>query len=359
MVRFDAITESVGDDAAEENRRARGEHRVILEDADFPSLLAQAQELLAWGEITAQQPLPNLAFGDFAEIVLTVLKNTKDAHGGVKVETNTINDQCMDRVWKEILKGLAMMGGDAMANWQPCSKGAFKARLRSVQLSPAVDVDALELRDTDFYEVPALAGAPDWYGTLRWNSASFPGGFETIGHMEGYSVERCSDSGTKATESALAAYIALSEASTTAAAVRSGLELMYVRAMRNTSKAALVVKHWEDVRWPGALERWAQLGPEREVDALSRVAYMTSGGVGAAAEKIVLGRIESITATPPFEVIGLLLKETSASSEQVVHALRRVQQVFNIAGHDNVRVHSNYIGARALGVRAAVVAPMP
>ena len=58
--------------------------------------------------------------------------------------------------------------------------------------------------------------------------------------------------------------------------------------MRESSKAALVVKHWEEVAWPVCLQRWLRHGTERELDAIARAAYYEAGGVGVAAERAVL-----------------------------------------------------------------------
>ena len=157
MVRFIATTET--EEAAA--RTARGDHALLFEAEDCHSLLAQAQPNMVFGPTTAAQPLPNVTYGDFVELVLCCAKADEQAHGRIKLDVSMLGDGCIDRIWKQVLKGTTP------ETWTPCSKGAFKARLRAAARSSAVDASELVLTAADFYTVLARALAPILYLRIR------------------------------------------------------------------------------------------------------------------------------------------------------------------------------------------------
>ena len=150
------------------------------------------------------------------------------------------------------------------------------------------------------------------------------------------------DEGIAAVDSALATYLAQSAAVEKAAAVASGGTAAYLDSMRASSKAAMIVKEiWSAGEWPEPLERWAVAGPPRELDAMDRSAYRRSGGLGAPAKKVVLGRLDTVLQAPSYALLGHLLHITpAASADAQVQALRRAQQVFRIENADVVTLGS-------------------
>ena len=63
----------------------RGAHDILFEDEDCASLLAACQPELAWGRTSHSQPLRNLAYGDFASLVLTFATVDGDLHYAIQV----------------------------------------------------------------------------------------------------------------------------------------------------------------------------------------------------------------------------------------------------------------------------------
>ena len=127
MVRFVASSAATHADDV----KARGVHDILFEDEDCASLLAACQPELAWGRTSHSQPLRNLAYGDFASLVLTVATVDDDLHAAVLVADYILAPACLDRLWKEVLKG---MSADS---WAQCGKGEFRERLRAAAIGPA------------------------------------------------------------------------------------------------------------------------------------------------------------------------------------------------------------------------------
>eukprot|EP00966_Prymnesium_polylepis_P301407 6964016-Prymnesium_polylepis.1 len=126
--------------------------------------------------------------------------------------------------------------------------------------------------------------------------------------------------------------------------VASGSDSTYIASVRASTKAAMIVSHWTAARWPAALERWSAHGAPRELDSMERCAYLTSGGIGAAAQEIVLRRIDTVVSGPQYDVLRDFLRpgpdEQPPGRDATAYALRRAQQVFELPQADIVTIGS-------------------
>ena len=292
-----------------------------FEEKDHALLLKQAQPELQWHKpLMAAPESEGLAYGDFAEIICVGANNGDDDKTAYGLESHILDEGPLTRVWGEIQVGLGAEGFDA------CAKGTFLARIRAAKVATGVDAAKLDVAGADLLKVPPLITSPGWYKLLTWDTSSLPTGLEVIGSMEAYSESRMGSANIHATESALAAFLVLSENG----AKRCGAKHTW-SSMRAVSQGTLVLKHWHEAIWPICMERWLRHGAEREIDAIERLNYYEAGGVGVVAERAVLARIDTIVSVEPFKPVGLLLRVTPpATAHQKVSALRRAFEVFRI-----------------------------
>ena len=302
---------------------AREAYVVWFEEKDHALLLKQAQPELQWHKpLPAAPEAEGLAYGDFAEVICVGANNGTDSKVAYKVAEYIFDEGPLTRVWGELQIGLGSDG------FEKCAKGTFLGRVRAAKVAPGVDQAKLSIAGADLKKVPQLKGSPGWYKLLTWDQSSLPTGLEVIGTMESYAESRMGDVNVDATNSALSAYLVLTEAG----AKRCGAKHTW-STMRALSQGVLVVKHWHESIWPVCLERWLRHGAEREIDAIERLGYYEAGGVGVTAERAVLSRIDTVVLVDPFKPIGSLLDVTPpATAHQKVSALRRAFEVFRIEG---------------------------
>ena len=328
----------------------RDAHDVHMEDDDGSLFLARAQPSMSW---VSGGVAPAVAwvmqYGTAAELMLTFARFDGETLAGYPLVDYIVSAACLGRLWAEIRKG---MPAEA---WTPCQKGTFKARLRAAARSPAVDPTQLVLVAADMYKVPRLKTPPAYYLTLAWAESSFPSGPGPIGGME-YQAETRMGAAGISDESALYAYLQQSVAAADSAASDAGTSAAHLAAMRARSRAAMVVQHWEASAWPKSLERWTKPGPARELDAMAATAYRKSGGVGEAAQRVVLGRLPVALASEDFEPVGvLMLTVPEAPVDAMVNAIRRAQQIFRIEGCDVITLGSLERLSSLLGQRMALI----
>ena len=330
---------------------ARGAHDVYMEDDDGSLVLAGAQPSMTWasnGAATAGAAWV-LQYGTAAELMLSFALFDGETLSGYLLVEHIVTAACLSRLWAEVRKGLP---ADA---WKACTKGTFKARLRAAARSPAVDQTQLLLVAADMYKVPRLSTCPAYYLTLGWGESSFPAGPGSIGGMEYQAESRLGAAGVS-DESALYAYLQQSLAAADSAASDAGTSAAHLASMRARSRAAMVVQHWDASAWPESLDRWTRPGPSRELDAMAASAYRKSGGVGEAAQRVVLERLPTALASEAFEPVGELLRTTPAAAHgSQVNAIRRAQQVCRIEGADVITLGSLERLSALLGQRMPLI----
>jgi hypothetical protein len=334
--------------AADEIFTERGAHDVYFEDGDGAALLATAQPALEWkaGYAPAAGGTPALQYGAVAEISLIAARFDGDALKTMLICEQVPLASSLGRLWAEVRKGMRP------EDWTPCSKGTFRARLLRAAESQSVDRDALVLRAGDYMQVPRLTSPPVWFTTLAWCESHFPAGPSTVGSFMYYAETLMGGDAVHETDSAQAAFLSQSAAVAKAAAMAAGSTANHLDSMRPFTRAAMVVEQWSGSEWPEALERWSAAGPPRELDAMDRAAYRRSGGLGAPAQKIVLGRLSTVLLAPSYSVLGHLVDATPRlARDAVVQALRRAQQVFRVDNADTLTLGSLARLAACLGQR--------
>ena len=292
----------------------------------MPLLLEQAQPELPW-ETKAPH---SLAYGDFADLVLRVATIDGDTHAAILLVEYIIKAAGLGRIW-----GL-LLGTMTPADWAPTSKGVFVERLNAARRRLA-DQTGFELEVSDFYKIPRLDAAPPWYSALSVTTTDI-GDASLLGVLEFYCETRAGTDAVHATESAQAAFVAFTSSAAEASMAAAGLPAAHLASMRAKSRAALMVTFWHDSKWPLCLERWCATGAARELDAIERGAYFTSGGVGPAAERVVLGRLDTVVQHEDYAVLAEFLRpppgQPQAGRNAATLALRRLQQVFALPSAD-------------------------
>jgi hypothetical protein len=329
----------------------RGTHDVHMEDADGSLFLAGVQPSMTWvsSGATGSGSAWVLQYGTAAELMLAFASFDGEALAAYPLAEHIVSAACLSRLWAEVRKG---MPADA---WVACTKGTFKARLRAAARSPAVDPTQLQLTIADMYEVPRLTSCPAYYVTLVWAESSFPSGPASIGGMEYQAETRLGTAGI-ANDSALRAYLQQSLAAADAASISAGTSVGHLASMRARSRAAMVVQHWEASAWPESLDKWSRPGPSRELDAMAASAYRKSGGVGEAAQRVVLERLHTALESEAFGPVGELLRTSPVAAHgSLVNAIRRAQQVFRIEGGDVITLGSLERLAALLGQRMPLI----
>ena len=335
---------------------ARGPHLVILEEDDQPANLRAARPELGWSAV-GLTPV-TLPYADCASLVIPTMRidgeGFTDQWIGCCAEPST----AFTRAWQELLKGIPV------ASWTPHSRGGFDGVLREASHSPFVDRSKLVLQRSDLYPVLALGqqgaltiASLSWASSLTFSRGSLAdsetGSLAKVADLEYYTEQRFTVPGC-ASDSALAAHLGLVYDAAAQAMEAAGTGANFIHSLRPAAKASMVNEYLKVQAWPPQLSRHCPTGPRREVDALTRVGYAHSGGVGAAAERVVVGMLSTVLAWPPWAILSVVLDGAEAGHAQVA-ILRRWQAVYSLDLPDIITLGSLGRMVFLLGEHAAIL----
>ena len=274
----------------------RGEHVVLFEDGDHADLLKTAQPHLSWAVVTAAggTTFPCLPYAEVAAIMGRVLWVEGLGFPGKNFLTHCVGELGLDRSWKALLLGIT--------DWSACRPGDFGARIRVASANSLVDRSQLKLLEADFYLIPPLDFSSAELTDLAWARhltftpgalvSTSDGSLEVWADLEYYSEMRIPLAGRGA-ESAMVATLRQGYEGAVAAMVTAGATTTLVSQLRPASKAGLVAAHVAKLPLPAPLQTFSPAGLAREAEAFTRVAYLASAGLGAAAERVVIPLLES------------------------------------------------------------------
>ena len=269
--------------------------------------------------------------------------------------THCVGELGLDRSWKALLLGIT--------DWSACRPGDFGARIRVASANSLVDRSQLKLLEADFYLIPPLDFSSAELTDLAWARqltftpgalvSTSDGSLEVWADLEYYSEMRIPLAGRGA-ESAMVATLRQGYEGAVAAMVTAGATTTLVSQLRPASKAGLVAAHVAKLPLPAPLQTFSPAGLAREAEAFTRVAYLASAGLGAAAERVVIPLLESALDWGEWAIVKTAVHGCLPGHPKV-ELLRRWQAVLSLAAPDTLTVGSLGRLATLLNEVAAVI----